>query len=111
MKATTVKARIDGELKENVEAVLGRLGLTTSAAINIFFNRIVLEQGLPFPVKIPNTLTKQVIRDAVEGRNMVTYDSAEAFFAGLREQVCREQSVIQNKSSKTSPGRKNKART
>lgn len=111
MKATTVKARIDEELKENVEAVLGKLGLTTSAAITIFFNRIVLENGLPFPVKIPNALTERAIRDAVEGRNMTTYDSAEEFFADLKGKVCHEESAAPASSRKITPARKSRART
>jgi len=111
MKATTVKARIDEELKENVEAVLGRLGLTTSAAITIFFNRIVLEQGLPFPVKIPNAATERAILDAVEGRNMTSYDSVEDFFADLKEQVCHGESAAPDYLKKTTPARKSRART
>jgi DNA-damage-inducible protein J len=52
-KETTVRARIDEELKEEAEVILRQLGLTTSQAINIYFSQIALRKGLPFDVVIP----------------------------------------------------------
>ena len=52
-KETTVRARIDETLKEDAETVLRQLGITTSQAINIYFSQIVLRQGLPFDVALP----------------------------------------------------------
>ena len=54
-KETTVRARIDETLKEEAETVLKQLGITTSQAINIFYNQIVLRQGLPFDVVLPKS--------------------------------------------------------
>ncbi|AMO58750.1 type II toxin-antitoxin system RelB/DinJ family antitoxin [Endozoicomonas montiporae] len=53
-KETTVRARIDETLKEDAEAVLKELGISTSQAINIYFSQIVLRQGLPFDVTLPD---------------------------------------------------------
>lgn len=58
-KETTVRARIDAELKEEAEEVLRQLGLTTSQAINIYFSQIALRQGLPFDVVIPENEKKK----------------------------------------------------
>ena len=52
-KETTVRARIDESLKEDAEVILKQLGITTSQAINIYFSQIVLRQGLPFDVVLP----------------------------------------------------------
>ena len=59
MKTQTVYTRIEPELKANVEQVLSQLGLTPSDAINIFFNQIVLQQGLPFEVRMPQMTAAQ----------------------------------------------------
>ena len=44
-KETTVRARMDEDLKEEAEAILRKLGLTTSQAINLYFRQIVLHRG------------------------------------------------------------------
>jgi len=60
----TVRARIDSNLKQEVEEILKQIGLTTSQAITLFMNRIKTERGIPFELKIPNDLTIQAMRDA-----------------------------------------------
>ncbi len=52
-KETTVRARIDEDLKKDAELVLKQLGLNTSQAINLFFSQIVLQRGLPFQITLP----------------------------------------------------------
>ena len=66
----TVRARIDVELKEDVEKILSEIGLSTSQAITMFMKGIKRERGIPFELKIPNELTMQVIEDARNGINM-----------------------------------------
>ena len=51
---TTVHARMDTKLKENVEAILAQLGLTSSDAIKLFYKQIELNGGLPFELKVPD---------------------------------------------------------
>ncbi len=53
-KTSTVIARIEPELKHNAEAILSSLGISVSAAINMFYKLIVLNKGLPFEVRIPS---------------------------------------------------------
>jgi len=48
-----VRARIESTLKEEVERIFEQLGLTASLAINLFYQQIKLNKGLPFDVKIP----------------------------------------------------------
>lgn len=40
MKSATIRARIEPELKTNVENILVSLGLNTSEAITIFYKQI-----------------------------------------------------------------------
>ncbi len=58
-KDTTVRARIDTELKTEAELILRQLGLTTSQAINLYFSQIVLQRGLPFEVCLPENEEKK----------------------------------------------------
>ncbi len=53
---TTVHTRMDTALKENVDAILAQLGLTSSDAIKLFYKQIELNGGLPFELKVPNKI-------------------------------------------------------
>lgn len=53
---TAVYARIDTNLKESAEAILSRLGISPSSAIQMLYSQIVLENGMPFISKIPCTV-------------------------------------------------------
>lgn len=48
-----VYARIDANLKENAEAILNKLGISPSNAIGMFYSQIVLNNGIPFELKLP----------------------------------------------------------
>jgi DNA-damage-inducible protein J len=76
-------ARVDVELKHNVETLLGKLGLLISEAIWIYFRMIELHRGLPFELKIPNEETAAVFRDTDRGRNLKRFDDAEELFKDL----------------------------
>lgn len=47
-KMTIVSFRTEKLLKEKAEAVFSDLGISTSAAINMFLKQVVRERGLPF---------------------------------------------------------------
>ena len=49
-----VYARIDTSLKDNAEAILSKLGITPSGAIQMLYSQIVLHNGIPFDVRIPS---------------------------------------------------------
>jgi len=66
----TVRARIDVELKQDVEKILSEIGLSTSQAITMFMKGIKRERGIPFELKIPNEETLEAMRDAEMGINM-----------------------------------------
>lgn len=48
-----VYARINSQLKENAESVMKKLGLTPSNVIQMLYSQIVLLQGMPFEIKLP----------------------------------------------------------
>lgn len=54
-KTANLYARIEPELKEQAESILSALGIPASNAISIFYKQIVLQKGLPFAVKLPQS--------------------------------------------------------
>jgi DNA-damage-inducible protein J len=64
MLNTTVRARVDSNLKSEAEAIFAKIGLTTSQAINIFLTRVKYERGIPFELKIPNQTTIDAMEEA-----------------------------------------------
>ena len=67
MKTAAINARIAPDLKEDVESILARLGVTTTQAITMYFEQIRMNKGLPFSVRIPNDETLQAMREAETG--------------------------------------------
>ncbi len=83
MKSETIRVRIDAGVKEQVEAILGKLGLTQSGVVNLLYSHILLHKGLPFEVKIPNAETQAAIDDAASDRNMTSFATQTELFAEL----------------------------
>ena len=51
-KTANIFARVEPEIKEQAEIVLEKLGIPMSNAINIFLRQVVLQNGLPFEIKV-----------------------------------------------------------
>ena len=79
-KTEIVEARINPELKRNVEALLSKLGLTTTQAITLFFQQMELCNGLPFPVELPNKETRDVFEKTDRGEELVECEDADDMF-------------------------------
>lgn len=56
IKTANVNARIEAGVKQKAEAILSRIGLPRSVAIDIFYRQIIYNNGLPFSVTIPRKL-------------------------------------------------------
>ena len=83
-KTDTIRARVEPKLKREAEAVLKKIGLTSSEAITLFLTQVKLTQGLPFPLRLPNKETKRAIKDARARRNVETFDSVSAWAKKVR---------------------------
>lgn len=60
MKTEVVHTRVDPSLKSECDDIFSKLGLTTSHAITLFLNQVVLHGGLPFSLSIPNSGIEEV---------------------------------------------------
>ena len=48
---TNITIRIDDEIKKEAETLFDKLGLSISAAINVFFRQAIREQAIPFSIR------------------------------------------------------------
>jgi DNA-damage-inducible protein J len=68
---SVVRARVDKDLKDEVQVIFNELGINTSQAINIFLKKVALEKGMPFDLKVPNDRLQNAINEA--NNNQGTY--------------------------------------
>lgn len=45
--------RVEPEIKEQVAAILEKLGMSTSAFINMTYRQVILHNAIQFPVTVP----------------------------------------------------------
>ncbi|MGF1523083.1 MAG: type II toxin-antitoxin system RelB/DinJ family antitoxin [Leptolyngbyaceae cyanobacterium] len=82
-KDATVRARIDPELKAEVEHLFKELGLSTTEAITVFYHPVKLRNGLPFDVVIPNKITRKTFKETDAGKNLFQCENVDEIFDRL----------------------------
>ncbi|RRD91980.1 type II toxin-antitoxin system RelB/DinJ family antitoxin [Clostridiales bacterium COT073_COT-073] len=53
-RTSNIYVRVEPDIKEQAEVVLEKLGIPMSNAVSIFLRQVIMQNGLPFEVKIPN---------------------------------------------------------
>ena len=81
-----VRARIDGQIKEEAAVVLAAMGLTVSDAFRIMLTRVAKEKALPFEPLIPNAETIAAMKEARRGK-LAAFSSVDDLQA---RKVCEE---------------------
>ena len=61
-KTANVTARIQPNIKEQAEAILDRLGIPVSVFIDMTYRQVIMRDGVPFSLDIPDKL---VTRDYI----------------------------------------------
>ena len=84
-KTAMIRARTEPKLKNKVERIFEALGLTVSEAINLFYHRVELENGLPFDLKIPNSNTIHAMDDVEKNRNLRSHKNVEDMLKDLKK--------------------------
>jgi DNA-damage-inducible protein J len=78
-KSAMIRARVEPRLKHLAEGVLGEIGLSPTTAITLLYRAIVIQNGLPIDLHIPNAETRRAMRDVKAGR-VIKADSMEHLF-------------------------------
>lgn len=79
-KTAIIHARVAPRTKKKAEGVLRKLGMSPTEAIRLFYKQICLRGGLPFPVLIPNDLTKETLDKSSKGEGIKTFDTLDGMF-------------------------------
>ncbi len=82
-RLATVNVQIDPELKNKVERIFSKLGLTPSEAIALFYEQVEYRKGLPFDIVVPNEVTRRTFEDTDAGRHLTVCKDAEDMFDKL----------------------------
>ena len=70
MKSAIINARVNPDLKQEVEQILSQLGITATQAITMYYEQIKMNRGIPFELKLPNSETRQAMEDALHNREL-----------------------------------------
>ena len=79
-KIAVVHARVEHGTEKKAESVLRKLGMSPAEAIRLFYRQICLRGGIPFPVLIPNDLTKKTLDKSAKGEDVEAFDSLDEMF-------------------------------
>ncbi|TWI71755.1 DNA-damage-inducible protein J [Desulfobotulus alkaliphilus] len=82
-KTSSIRARIEPDLKSRAEYIFKQLGLTTTQAITLFYKQVELKNGLPFDVAIPDDVTRRTFSDTDAGRDLIICKDADDMFKKL----------------------------
>ncbi len=82
-KTAIIQTRVDPVLKEQAQKILNTLNISISEAISIYLTQITLHKGIPFKVKIPNSLTAKTLRESEAGKNLHKTDNVDSLFQEL----------------------------
>ena len=62
------------------------MGLNMSTAMNLFLKKCILEQGIPFELKVPNEETLKVLDEVEKGIGLSkTFDSVDELIENLQK--------------------------
>lgn len=89
MKSAEIRSRIEPDLKEGATRILADCGLNLSDAIRLFLRQVVINNGLPFEVKIPNATTRAAMEEA-RGNDLPHFNSANEMFDDLEKAAKRK---------------------
>ena len=82
MEATNVTLRMDKGLKEQADELFGELGLTFTAAVNLFIRKSLRTGGIPFDVDLaPARASRANLGTAFE--RILASDDAQAKMAAI----------------------------
>lgn len=85
-KTEYITARVEPKLKARAGRVLAKVGVSTTDAITMFLTQVVLNDGLPFEVRVPNAETRKAIEELespAKRAKLKRYASADDMFADV----------------------------
>jgi len=82
-RTANIQARMNGTLKNKAGKILNKLGLNHSEAINIYYRQIIIRNGIPFSLEIPNETTLNAVEEVESGKIKKSFEDADELFEDL----------------------------
>lgn len=85
-KTAYINARVEPKLKKDSEAILQRVGVNTSDLVTMLLKQVVLRDGIPFEVKVPNKETRKAmaeLEDPKKRGKLKAYATTDEMFADI----------------------------
>ena len=79
---TQTTIRVEENTYTQAKDILNKMGLSYSQAISVFNNMIILNNGLPFDVKLPTKETQKAMQE-LEGNIGRSFESVDDLFDDL----------------------------
>lgn len=85
-KSAMIRARMEPELKREVEEIFRSLGLNTTEALSLFYNQVKIRNGIPFEIKLYKERQKSSVSKISKEKlcrkvkSMTPQERLEAFF-------------------------------
>lgn len=90
----TIQVRISDKDKKEVQKILESLGLDLTTAVRIFFKRVVISDGLPFPVRHDLTVNgftpefeEEVLKAAQDEEGSIEFENSDDAIAFLHSRI------------------------
>ncbi len=84
-KTAVITARVEPELKQEVEEVLSQVGLTMSQAMTLYLRQIVYRRAIPFELRAPNRETLAALAEARHPEKLPAYENVNELFDALEK--------------------------
>ena len=94
-KTANVTARIQPNIKEQAEAILERLGIPVSVFIDMTYRQVIMRDGIPFSLDIPDKLAA---RDTITSEEFDTMMQTGLMQAKMDDSVSVEEAFDQLKT-------------
>ena len=78
MTTSNLNIRMDKDIKEQADQLFNELGLTMTAAVNLFLRASIREQGIPFSLKL-DKFNKETIEAIEEGRKIAKDSNVKGY--------------------------------
>lgn len=82
-KTAYINTRVDKKLKADAEEVLAQIGVSISDLITMTLKQVVLHDGLPYPVRVPNKETRKAIEELRAGKGKTYSGSTKDIFDAI----------------------------
>ncbi len=85
MRKISTNITLDPNLKKKSTTLLKKMGLDLSTAVTLFLNEMIIEQGLPFPVRVKEEPNDETLAAFAEEEQMLHNPKKYKVYKSVKE--------------------------